>query len=92
MEPDPKPVGLLFGGTNPVAVERSRSQVVGFDPYAIPCLRVRFVRNLSQSGTRNLPLMILLCISLGLEGFEGATGDISILGSVSFPVSVGVDI
>jgi len=36
MAPDRKPVGLLFGGTNPVAVDAVGARLMGFDYHKIP--------------------------------------------------------
>lgn len=38
MAPDRKPVGLLFGGTNPVAVDAVGARLMGFDYHKIPSI------------------------------------------------------
>ena len=65
---------------------------MGFDPYAIPMLTGALRQESFPIWDKELTLDDIIVHSLGLEGFEGDWGILSILGSVSFPVSVGVDI
>lgn len=76
MEPDPKPVGLLFGGTNPVAVDAVGARLMGFDPYAIPMLTGALRQESFPIWDKELTLDDIIVHSLGLEGFEGRLGDI----------------
>lgn len=76
MEPDPKPVGLLFGGTNPVAVDAVGARLMGFDPYAIPMLTGALRQESFPIWDKELTLDDIIVHSFGLEGFEGRLGDI----------------
>ena len=42
LAPDPRPCGLLVGGTNPVAVDCACARLMGFDAARIPMLRNAF--------------------------------------------------
>ncbi len=44
MEPDPRPLGLLIGGVNPVAVDTVLSTMIGFDYKKIPLISNGFNR------------------------------------------------
>ena len=38
MQNTPKPVGIVFAGSNPLAIDRTAAHVMGFDPAAIPSI------------------------------------------------------
>jgi uncharacterized protein (DUF362 family) len=38
MQNTPKPVGILFAGSNPIAVDRTAAHIMGFDPRYIPSI------------------------------------------------------
>lgn len=42
MDPDPRPIGVVIAGTNPVAVDACAAVLMGFDPEAMPTIREGF--------------------------------------------------
>jgi uncharacterized protein (DUF362 family) len=76
MEPEPKFVGLLFGGTNPVAVDAVGARLMGFDPYKIPSIYGALKQKIFPIWNLEYDLSDIIVHSIGIDGFEGYLRDI----------------
>jgi hypothetical protein len=76
LEPEPKPVGVLIAGTNPVAVDSAGARLMGFDPYKIPiitgAIRCHTFPIWDETTVDNVSV-----VSDGIDGFTGRLEDIT---------------
>jgi uncharacterized protein (DUF362 family) len=76
MECQPKYVGLLFGGINPVAVDAVGARLMGFNPYKIPSIYGALKQGTFPIWDLQYDLGDIIVHSIGIEDFNGILRDI----------------